>query len=309
MKRIGENLGRKESQIGKRRANEQLRLLLQHPLLQEFQGHHPHLTREVYIRSLLHVRQYVKEQEQCLQCPGLSKCPNMMSGHKPELSATSGYIELRMQPCSLWKAEQRKQQKEKLIKSHYIPKDILEATFETITANPARIAAVQAAIHFCEQFGDERPQKGLYLYGDFGVGKSRIAGAIAQDLTRHDVDSLMVYVPDFMREIRDAVNDGSLSKKLEALKKATVLILDDIGAESLTPWIRDEILGAILQYRVAEGLPVVYTSNMSLEELTDHLAYSNKGGVERTKALRIMERISHYVRPILVEGPNRREKK
>jgi primosomal protein DnaI len=117
----------------------------------------------------------------------------------------------------------------------------------------------------------------------------------------------MVYVPEFVREVRDAISEGSVMDKLDALKKVSVLILDDIGAETLTPWIRDEVLGAVLQYRVAEGLPVIYTSNLSLDELEDHLAYSHKGGVERTKAKRIMERIRHYVDVYFVDGPNWRE--
>lgn len=45
-------------------------------------------------------------------------------------------------------------------------------------------------------------------------------------------------------------------KKSTDLKMQTVLILDDIGAEFLSSWFRDEILGAILQYRMMERLPV-----------------------------------------------------
>lgn len=214
---------------------------------------------------------------------------------------------MQLKPCQRLLSYQEQQRLNQLIQSHYIPKDILEGTFEEIDIDPERSAAIEAAIQYCYAFSEGKPSKGLYLYGNLGVGKSRIAGAIARELVHYGVDSIMVYVPDFMREIKDAIREGAVNDKLDALKTASVLILDDIGAESLSPWVRDEVLGAILQYRVAEGLTTVYTSNLALDELEDHLSHSNKGGIERMKAKRIMERIRYYVDIYLVEGPNRRK--
>jgi primosomal protein DnaI len=116
----------------------------------------------------------------------------------------------------------------------------------------------------------------------------------------------MVYTPDFFREIKDALGDNTVQEKIAVLKEVPVLILDDIGAETLSPWARDEVLGAILQYRVSENLPVLYTSNYTYEQLQDHLAYSQKAGVEQLKAMRIMERIRYYTKAYEVNGNNRR---
>ena len=48
---------------------------------------------------------------------------------------------------------------------------------------------------------------------------------------------------------------------MDEIKLAEVLVLDDIGAEQSTPWVRDEILQVILQYRMQEDLPIFFTSN------------------------------------------------
>ena len=109
--------------------------------------------------------------------------------------------------------------------------------------------------------------------------------------------------------MRSSIGTGAIQQKIDAVKKTTLLILDDIGAEYNTPWTRDEVLGSILQYRVSEHLPVIYTSNLNLDELEEHLAYTDKGGYEPMKAQRIMERIRHYVTPIYVKGMNRRREK
>jgi len=82
-------------------------------------------------------------------------------------------------------------------------------------------------------------------------------------------------------------------------------LLDDIGAENLTAWSRDEVLGPILQYRMDEKLPTFFTSNLNLEELEMHLSISSSG-VDKIKARRIIERIKEVSIPMKLESKNRR---
>ncbi|GAF67049.1 primosomal protein DnaI [Bacillus sp. TS-2] len=162
------------------------------------------------------------------------------------------------------------------------------------------------ALDFAENVQPGEDGNGLYLYGRFGVGKTYIMGAIANRLKKRHIETFIVYTPDFFREMKQAIGDGSLQEKLEALKTSSVLILDDIGAETMSAWIRDDILGAILQHRMLEKLPTLFTSNFDYDELENHLSFSNKGGIEELKAKRIMERIRHFSRAVEVKGKNRR---
>ncbi|TCS96716.1 primosomal protein DnaI [Hazenella coriacea] len=296
-----------KNQISLSQREKQLNVLFTYPAIREFVRAHPEIPRYQYLRSLGQLNEFVLEHERCRRCPGLDQCPNRMKGHTPELVEFASYFDVAMQPCDKLKAVTEQQKRSTLIRSHHIPRDILESSFATIEADPARIDVLEVAIDFCTKFAEDRPETGLYLYGSFGVGKSRIAGAIVNELVKYDVDSYMVYVPEFIREVFESIGDkSSIQQKMNALKKASLLVLDDIGAESVSPWIRDDVIGAILHYRAAERLPTIFTSNFDLDELEEHLAYSQKGQLERTKAKRIMERIRHYVRPILVRGVNRR---
>ena len=57
-----------------------------------------------------------------------------------------------------------------------------------------------------------------------------------------------------------------------------VLMLDDLGAESMTSWGRDEVLGTILQFRMLESLPTFFTSNFDFKELAESFnLYSTRG--------------------------------
>jgi len=85
-----------------------------------------------------------------------------------------------------------------------------------------------------------------------------------------------------------------------------MLLLDDIGAEIVTEWSRDEVLGTILQYRMEENLPTFFTSNLTLEELEVHLAMTNKE-VDVLKARRIIQRIKQLTSDMTMISVNLRK--
>ena len=98
---------------------------------------------------------------------------------------------------------------------------------------------------------------------------------------------------------------GLVKEKIDQVKTAQVLILDDIGAEQSSPWMRDEILQVILQHRMQENLPTFFTSNFSFADLERHFA-SSKNGDETWQAKRVMERIKFLAQEVRLEGENRR---
>ena len=91
----------------------------------------------------------------------------------------------------------------------------------------------------------------------------------------------------------------------ERIKKIPLLSIDDIGAEKLTDWARDEVLGNILQYRMDNGLPTFFTSNLTIKELEGHLQITNSNA-DKIKARRILERISFLALEVVLIGTNRR---
>ena len=119
----------------------------------------------------------------------------------------------------------------------------------------------------------------------------------------------MVHFPSFVVEMRNSIKQNNTGDKLDVVKKAPILMLDDIGADSMTTWARDDILGVILEYRMQEELPTFFSSNFSMDELEhEHLAVNNRGEEEPVKASRIMERIKYLSREYEMIGANLRDK-
>ena len=63
---------------------------------------------------------------------------------------------------------------------------------------------------------------------------------------------------------KNAIGDGNVKTLVDELKLSEVLILDDIGAEQSTAWVRDEILQVILQYRMQENLTDLFHLQLQL---------------------------------------------
>jgi primosomal protein DnaI len=281
--------------------------VLNHPLMRSFIKKNPNIPREQYIGSVSQIFLCLKEHENCRKCPGLHACKNMMPGYRAKLVNNNGFLGTTSQMCPKLEQYQREKKRKELMQTYCIPKDILRANFQDIDLDPARLHAIDKVIRYYNLFQNKNiPSSGIYLYGGFGVGKSYIAGAMMNQITRFGIDCFMIYVPEFVQNMYNSIRGGTTNEIIEEVKKTQVLILDDIGAENLNPWIRDEVLGSILQHRMAEKLPTIYTSNLTLDELEQHFTYTSKGGEEKKKALRIMERIRHFVDPIFVHGENRR---
>src|SRR5690606_36493839 len=259
-------------------------------------------------RGMHKLYEYIDQSHDCNKCPSLEGCINHLKGFEPNIVLARNTIGISYTACKSKNAYDNKRRASSLIHSMYMPKEVMPATLEGFEPDDSRMEAFRAVISFLARAtgADELPDKGLFLYGKFGVGKSYLLSAVANELAEMNVKSVLVFVPEFMREMKQAIGDQTLQEKVDYVKKADVLMLDDIGAEAMSSWTRDEVLGTILHYRMAEKLPTFMTSNFSYSELEHHLTYSQRGEKEDLKAARVMERIRALTKPVKLEGLNRR---
>ena len=146
--------------------------------------------------------------------------------------------------------------------------------------------------------------KGLFLTGNFGCGKTYVVAAAFNELAKKGKKVACLYYPEFLRSLKERFSDD-YREVFDKVKKCDLLLIDDIGAETVTSWNRDEVLGTILQYRMQESLPTFFTSNLSLKELEVHLAGNDSEG--KIKARRIIERIKYLTDNITMIAENRRK--
>ncbi|QLK85954.1 primosomal protein DnaI [Staphylococcus sp. 17KM0847] len=268
--------------------------------------HQSEVTNAMIENDLNILQEFKDQQKDYTDHHTYETCPNFVKGHIPELYIENQRIKIRYKPCPCKIRHDEERLAHSMITSFHMHPDTLNAKLQDVYLD--RRNRLDLAMQFqalIEDIAAHKSVKGFYLHGPFGTGKSFILGAIANELKEHRIPTTIIYVPEFIRTLKNGFKDGSTDKKIEQVRKAQVLILDDIGAEDMTPWVRDEVLGPVLHYRMIQELPTFFSSNMNFEELESHIART-KNGIEWTKAKRIMERIKALSQPYQLEGENYR---
>ncbi len=115
----------------------------------------------------------------------------------------------------------------------------------------------------------QAPKGWLILLGGYGCGKTHLAAAIANYCITMGGQALFVVVPDLLDHLRAAYapnSAGGIDERLDAIRDAPLLILDDLGAHNGTPWAQEKLF-QILNHRYNSRLPTVVTTNQRLEDL------------------------------------------
>ena len=134
--------------------------------------------------------------------------------------------------------------------------------------DPERRKNLRQAYERAKAFA-ENPQGWLVLKGGFGCGKTHLAAAIANYRVARGHPVLFVVVPDLLDHLRATFNPASevtYDRRFEEVRTAPLLILDDLGVQSTTPWAQEKLY-QILNYRYNARLPTVITTNCELEEI------------------------------------------
>jgi len=156
--------------------------------------------------------------------------------------------------------------------------------------NDERQRLKDLAVQFLKDYRPDRFSQGLYIYGRYSTGKSYLISAVAQELAKRNVSVLFCYMPDLVRSIKQGMNEGNLEERVNQLKRADVLMLDDIGGENMSPWFRDEVLVPVMQYRLSASLPVFMTSNYDFIKLVEAMT-AVKDESNHVKAARLVQRL------------------
>lgn len=146
----------------------------------------------------------------------------------------------------------------KYLENIYFAKTIDYSVIDTSKNSSLAVAIIE---HFTAN-----PQKGYFLVGANGIGKTFMTVAINnQYYYENSKKTLFVFWPDFLQRAKRFERDSF--QMIEKVKKAPRLVIDDLGQEAITSWSRDDILVPIITYRLEKGLTTYITSNYTISEL------------------------------------------
>lgn len=265
-----------------------------------------HLSHDILMKYTSRLETCFNECKNCSNCKGLEHCKNEVYGFYLKEVVDKDKLRFEYKSCKYKIKEIKENKDNENVYVFDIPKEIKNARMKDIYLDDlSRKEVITWLTKFIKTYDKNKKMKGLYLNGNFGCGKTYLISATFNELSKKGVKSAIVYWPEFLRSLKASFDDD-FKEKFEHIKRIPLLLIDDIGAENVTNWSRDEVLGTILQYRMEEGLTTFFTSNLTYDELESALSLT-KGKVDALKATRIMERIKNLTIDINVVGENRRK--
>ncbi|MCR4951715.1 MAG: ATP-binding protein [Solobacterium sp.] len=259
---------------------------------------------EEYLRkSPWKLRDWLVAYKPCQGCRGLENCGQKKRGYYSSL-VYDGLLHTEFKACKYMRSELQQTAHMKNYLVSDLGSSLHRVVFKSIDPEqetPAYRSVLLAAMNHTDS------ERGLFIYGTMGVGKTYLAACAANERARKGDKTAFIHYPTFTMRMAAQVNEGEYRTELKRLMYADFLVIDDIGAENCTEWNRDQLLLPLLNYRYENKKTTWFTSNQDEITLKIHFTFSSKGKEEALKAERIIERIRALAEFVPLSGKDRRK--
>lgn len=164
------------------------------------------------------------------------------------------------------------------------------ASFDRYVHREENEKAFRVAKNYAEKFPKMmKANQGLLFYGPVGTGKSYTAACIANALLGQAKSVIMT---SFVQILQDCRREEAEGQFLMALSNASLVIIDDLGAERNTDYALEKVYN-VIDSRIRANKPLILTTNLKLEdmEMAEDIRYQ-----------RIYDRIFEVCYPVEVKG-------
>ncbi|MCK5433783.1 MAG: ATP-binding protein, partial [Dehalococcoidales bacterium] len=204
----------------------------------------------------------------CPICKGAAFVHPLLPSGKPDFS--------QVVPCCCTQQELDEEHQAHLQRYSNLG-SLTHLTFDSLLSqgkseNPISQERFSRAYEAAKAFATE-PKGWLVLTGPSGCGKTHLAAAIANHCIANNYPVFYITTPDLLDHLRSTFSPSSempYDKFFEQVRSAPLLILDDLGAQSGTPWAKEK-LDQLLTSRFNSELPTVIVTIKPVEQMDERL--------------------------------------
>lgn len=191
------------------------------------------------------------------------KCP-VCDGTGMEIFEVEGHEWARQ--CKCLKAEILASK----VRHANIPQSFKAKNFAGFRQDSTNTAAYLSAYTFVREWRPDR--KGIIFSGSVGTGKTHLAVAILNNLlVQKEIVPTFVNTPEFIADLRqEQFEPGGTGHMISRAKECPLICFDDLAKEKMTEWVREQYY-RIINHRYTKQLPVIITTNCSMDELGEKL--------------------------------------
>ena len=197
-------------------------------------------------------------EEVCPICTGGRYVHPLLSSGKPDYATTV--------PCECVREQIEKERMARILKMCELPVGTEHMTFENFKMRPG----LQEAYDACLALTDRKAEFSFLTFcSDTGRGKTHLGIATVRRWLMRAIPARYVYVPLLFEELKRgfrAEGDQSYERRFDFYLNVTLLMLDDLGVENSTKWVQEK-LDTIVDHRLMNNLPLLVTTNLTMDEL------------------------------------------
>ncbi len=271
------------------------------------------ITKKEAEDNLFLIKSIIDELEDC-KLSNQEDCVNPLGYHR-HLDRQNGQITVVASICpKKQKSNEKYSYKKNFIYDSFSNQEISKVLLNKEYFNTEVDITVKKIVDRYKQMVETNEYHGMYIYGTFGIGKTYLSMAIANDYAKRTGKKIaFIYLADFVSKIKASFNDAEQQVKItnliDDIKEADLVFFDDIGSESASDWFYSEYLLNILNDRLTAHKLTFFNSNFDLDELEKYI----KGKIKNYENAnivtgRLMDRIRSLVgnEAIIMRGKNRR---
>lgn len=195
---------------------------------------------------------------ECPYCGGAGFVHPMKEG-KPQWD--------KVLPCSCRKEEVAAENKKFMLLSCHFPPFTETMTLDNFKVGKGLQEGFTAAKSMAASPGEIR---WLTFIGQNSIGKTHLAIAICKAWLEAGIPARYAFVSLLLDELRSGYSTDNPENNYDAKFKyycsVPLLLLDDYGAESKTPWVQEK-MDALVDYRLMNNLSLIVTSNLPLDDM------------------------------------------
>lgn len=272
------------------------------------------ISDKVLSENMIVLSRFKRDFVLCEPNQPLSMCKQSIPGVQQKLSFLNNTFYVTSKNCQHWVFENKDYKLQKnILYADYDFKEVPETIEEFLNSEKAKNLDGNLEKLLIE-LNKTKTEKGFYVYGEPGIGKTYIMKLLANTYAKLDKKVILVTVNKLIKKVKEtfkSLESNDYNKFFDQCCDVDVLILDDIGSEIVSDWSRDELLFGLLNTRMENKKLTFFTSNFSIPELETH--YLNKKirdqslmKFEKMKTLRFTERIKGLSFCVRLHGSNKR---
>ena len=166
----------------------------------------------------------------------------------------------------------------------------LNSTFENYKITNKNKNAYENVKKYVDKLIKETTNKGLFITGAYGVGKTYLASCIANKIIKNGKSVIFGTLIQLLDFIRDSYSDSEVSDKdyLNLYSSVDLLVIDDLGKEKPTEWVLEKLF-LIVNNRYNNYLPIVITTNYNRNQLRERLCINKNYSIVDSIISRLYE--------------------